>query len=510
MIWIAIKPRPRKSSAVRVETETDDPLATPQRLAEGALRLDDSVGFGGKSLRKEKTRLRALATMFGNHLVLDRALAKKVLGKLGDDVVRLRPAPLHDKKGLIDSDYVLVDVRARVPLDRASSTATYSKGGPEKGLLDALTKAAWSDDRRPRVPIFRLLDRPELLFVSEAIATALGDSVVVDDFSSDDGQWLPDGYELGHVAPLVVADAKAEAAFWRAYAGKAKDRAAALGHPFWALATAIAIDGKPADDTRAAASKSPVLAARYAIEVDRGGHDVTRKSANTDGVAVLYYAQAIDFELSPAARKLILKAGNHDKDTLAGLEVDLRARRQGTKQGVAIAGDWPKKPPPRYREVAKPTTKLPRIEALDAALRSDIDAFVLRGYARLGLPKHDDDRAARPEEVVNRVFAAVGKIQAGGEKLTAKTRGIAAMELGCAWGEQLRRTLGWQWAYVHYEGGKGIALVSPDLALCHYPLAMLQAHIAPKRKENTLALLFNMATSGDLPKSKKGALASVQ
>lgn len=503
MEWIAIVPKPRKSSAARLTSEDGETWpSTPQTIPAGALRLDDSVGFGGKSLRKEKTRLKALATMSGRHLVVDRALAKKLLAPLGEGVVRLHDAPVHDKKGLIDKNYVLVEILPRVPLDRAASKASFVNG-----FLSTLEKAAWSSERAPQAPIFRLLDRPEWVFVDARIAKALGDAIQVDDFTNAEyEQSLPAGYDVGNLKKLPD-DPKAEDAFWRAYAGSKKDRAAALAHPFWALATAIAIDGKPADDTRKAASKSPMLAARYAIEVDRKGHDVTRKSAATDGSAVLYYAQEIDFEITPAAKKLILARGNEDKNTLAGIESDLAQKRSGGKAGVAVAGKWPKKLPPRYREVPKPSKSLPHIEALDDALRSDIDAFVLRGYTRIGLPS---EPAAPPEQIVDGIFAAVGKIQAGGEKLTPKTRTIAAMELGCAWGEQLRRTLSWQWAYVHYEGGKGIGLVAPDLAHCHFPLAMLQTHIAPKRRENTIALLFNMATAGKLPPSKKGALASVQ
>lgn len=491
---------------------SDGPPTTPQQLPDGDLRVADAVGFGGKSLRKEMVRLRVLETMGGRHLVVDRALAAKVFEPLGERIVRIREAPVHDKKGLVDGDYVLVEVLPRVPLDRAASDADWSSGGAANGLLITLRRATWSADRTPCAPVFRLLDRPELVFVDEPTLEALGDAVIPDDFAdADDEQWLPTAYEV-HDLPALGRDktAKAEAAFWRAYAGSKRDRAASLTHPFWALATAIAIDGKARDDTRVAASKSPILAARYAIEVDRGGHDVTRKSAGAHGAAVLYYAQAIDFEITPRARKAILELGDHDAKTLAGVERELAEKRAGRRSGVATAGKWPKKLPPRYREVPKPGAKVPRIEALDAELRSDIDAFVLRGYGRLALPPHDDARAAPPEEVVNRLFAAVEKIQAGGEKLTAKTRAVAAMELGCAWGEQLRRTLAWQWANVVGNGGKGIALVSPDLALCHYPFVTIREHIASKAKRNTLALFFNMATVGELPKAKKGALSSTR
>jgi len=500
MQWVPIVAKPRKSSAVRlVIDETDATPRTPWTVP-GGLRLDDSVGFGGKSLRKEKTRLPVLATMSGRHLVVDRAVATKLFAPLGDAVVRIHDAPVHDKKGLFDHDYALVDVLARVPLDRSAADADF-----ENGLLSTLRKASWSPERAPRVPVFRLLDRPEFLFVEARIAKSLGHAVSMDDFTNAEyEQWLPTGYEIRKTKPLAKSE-KAEEAFWRAYAGSKKDRAAALSHPFWALAVAIVIDQRPADDTRSAASKSPMLAARYAIEVDRGGHDVTRKSAATDGAAVLYYAQHIDFEISASAKKRILANGDEDEETLAGIERDLAEKRAGKQPGVAIAGKWPKRLPARYCEVPKASKKLPRIEALDADLESDIDAFILRGYRRLELPDEPT-----PEAVVNRVFAAVAKIQAGGEKLTKKTRDTAAMELGCAWGEQLRRTLSWQWAYIHYDGGKGIGLVSRDLAHCHFPLAMIQLHIAPKRKENTIALFFNMATAGDLPKSKKGALTSVQ
>jgi hypothetical protein len=534
MEWIAIRARPRKSAAVKLSFDGSDLRPrTKETVPPGEIRLQDAVGFGGKSLRKEKARHRVLASA-ERQLIVDRALAEKVFAPLGPAVVNLRAAPVHDKKGVVDPDYVLVELLARVPLDRAASDADYSAGGASRGLLTTLRKATWSRARAPRVPVFRLLDRPEFVFVEASIAAALGDSVVRDDFEDAEyDQWLPTGYELPGLTPVAPGDDAAseaegaEEAFWRAYAGSMKDRAATLTHPFWALATAIAVDGRPADDTRAAASKAPILAARYAIEVDHQGHEVTRRGASTDGAAILYYAEEIDFTIAPAARELILAVGHHDEETLAGVEADLATKRaardggDGRVQGVAIAGPWPEELPPRYWEVgpatgaktktkAKTKPKTPHVEALDDALRSDIDAFLLRGYARLELPPHDDARAAAPEEVVDRLFAAVARIQAGGEKLTAKTRATAAMELGCAWGEQLRRTLSWQWGYVHFEGGKGIALVSPDRTHCHFPLAMLQKHLAPKQQGNTLALLFNMATAAKLPAAEKGALVSVQ
>lgn len=539
MEWIAIRAKPRKSAAVKLSVDGSDLRPrTKETVPPGEIRLQDSVGLGGKSLRKEKTRHRVLAP-WERHLIVDRALAEAIFAPLGPAVVNLRAAPVSDKKGLVDPDYVLVELLARVPLDRTASDADYSAGGAARGLLTTLRRATWSPARAPRVPVFRLLDRPEFVFVDATIAAALGDSIVPDDFEDAAyDQWLPTGYELPGLPPVAPGDdaaseAKgAEEAFWRAYAGSKKDRAATLTHPFWALATAIALDGGPADDTRLAASKAPILAARYAIEVDHQGHEVTRRGASTDGAAILYYAEEIDFTIAPAARELILAVGHHDEGTLAGVEARLAAKRatrddgdgrEGRAQAVAIAGPWPEELPPRYWEVgpatgtrtktkarAKTKPKTPHVEALDDALRSDIDAFVLRGYARLELPPHDDARAAAPEEVVDRLFAAVARIQAGGEKLTAKTRATAAMELGCAWGEQLRRTLSWQWGYVHFEGGKGIALVSPDRTHCHFPLAMMQRHLAPKQQGNTLALWFNMATAAKLPAAEKGALVSVQ
>ena len=82
---------------------------------------------------------------------------------------------------------------------------------------------------------------------------------------------------------------------------------------------------------------------------------------------------------------------------------------------------------------------------------------------------------------------------------------MVKMELGCAWGEQLHRALGWQWAEIE----RAIGLVSPTRAHCHFPFAFVDRLIARGAHSNTMALLFNMLADGVTPPGKKGSYTPV-
>ena len=120
----------------------------------------------------------------------------------------------------------------------------------------------------------------------------------------------------------------------------------------------------------------------------------------------------------------------------------------------------------------------------------------------LGVP----GETAEPAAIVKAAHEYVEAIQRKARSIkSAKERTAMQMELGCAWGEQLRRALGWQWASVKTANGQdaGLALISPDCALAHYPFAFVGAHLGAKAKDNTLLLLFNMLVAGKEPAAVK-------
>ena len=161
----------------------------------------------------------------------------------------------------------------------------------------------------------------------------------------------------------------------------------------------MCLDRGPADDTRAAALRHPIWAAMYAADVDRAGRDDTRRAASAHGIAVELYARAIDLAIAPEARALVIRDAGHDASTLAQLEAQLATVAGGTKRAdgparVITVREFPSNNIPRYVEKAGKRYAPPSKE-----LRSDIDAFIPRGLARLGF---SDDSEPAVAEVLDR------------------------------------------------------------------------------------------------------------
>ena len=126
-------------------------------------------------------------------------------------------------------------------------------------------------------------------------------------------------------------------------------------------------------------------------------------------------------------------------------------------------------------------------------LRSDLPVLLGQGLARLHCSAGD-----APEAIVAAVHRLVSDLQDG---KTTLSKGELA-EVAIAWGEQLVRALGWQWAAVVYDdGSKPIGVISPDRSLAHFPQAFLES-LAVKTQENTVELLFAMLRAGKKPSSK--------
>lgn len=455
-------------------------LREPPHLPAGELVFLDKPDKGYASLLA-KTPPAVLPLRDLQQLVIDANIAAQ-LGTLPG--VTLRETELRDPKGKVKTGYVLFDVAARVPLDRRHARATW-----QRGWLLSLEAAVWSDTA-PLPPLFRLLDRPAQLFVrrdlAAIIAKAAKGKCTLDDFT-DPGELFPPEWSLERLD--TVGAPEAEAAFWACFAGDTGARPAALADPWWAYAVAMSIDSGARDDTRAAAAASPTVAVLYAANVDRAGHDITRAAARRHGLSAVRYASHVDLRLDHELGAAALDEAGHDASTIAELAGQL----------ADLRGAPAPPPAPRRVTLAPATARYAEDHGpIDAAIRSDIDAFIPRGYARLGLAGEP-----RPEDVVDHVHRHVDAIRT--RKLSAADRTIAQMEIGAAWGEQLHRALGWQWAKL----AAGIALVSPDRAHAHYPFAVVGELLAKTGRRNTLALLFAMLAVGETPGGAAGSYTPV-
>lgn len=498
----------------------------------------DQPWKGSPSLRASKKRVALLPLGdFFVEIVADAPLAKAIAlaARPAKDAkapasdtppFTTRPTELHDAKGKIASGYVWFDVAARVPIDRSMSDAEWTNG-----WLSQLHRARWRPEvERELPPMFRLLEAPQLLFVNAAIAEAIkvatNKKVIVDDYAWSEHEPFPPRWSLESIGALRGGnDGKAaEDAFWELFTshGKAKAsrRAEAVKHPWWAYAVARCVDHAPKPDTRTSACAHPIVAALYATDVDQTGHLDTRRAVEKHGLSALRYAELIERAIDPAWRKKILRDAGHDASTLEEHEkrigeiatfFGMAPHAKGAKpktnakaQSKSKTKSNDKKLPPRYaaapKSKAKARSSVTHAE-VDSAVRSDIDAFIPRGYVRL-----DVDETAEPAAIVKAAHEYVEAIQRKARSIkSAKERTMMQMELGCAWGEQLRRALGWQWASVKTANGQdaGLALISPDCALAHYPFAFVNTHLGAKAKENTFLLLYQMLIADKWPPGAK-------
>jgi hypothetical protein len=510
----------------------DDPLWTPRPAS--AIARDSAYGGKGR-LRKKASSLVALAA--SGDLVVRRALAEKALAGAPPGEIGLVPVALHDAEGLVADDFVLIDPRPWLPMDRAASEAIYvDEARPEGSPCDTVRRLAWGPERAPRHAAFRLAEHPHVALLRRDLAEALvkatkkGVVIVEPPYPTDVSMTLgPQAQLLRQVGVVGVAElapappeadaARAAGAFWALYAGQRDEalRRAACASPMHALAVARSVDGGPRDDTRRGALGDPRAALLYAIQIDAGPRDDTREAAARADRTALAYAKYVDHGPHPVTRRGASATDAKDYDARGA---------KAARIAAALAGDGapPKGPPPAARLEAaapaaprsRPAHEAPRYAEdhgpdappthapLEPGLRSDVDAFVGHG---LGLVDLAAD--APPERVVAAIDALVASVQRKERKLAKKKH--AVMALGCALGDAVHRALGWSWAMVKdRDGTGGVAVVAPDRAAALYPLAIAERLLAPKGKGSTTALTLAMLAAGDLPPgAKPGAYAAI-
>jgi hypothetical protein len=298
------------------------------RAPRAVLTARDPANHAG--LRKRAPKIVALERSRFGDLILRRSLVEPILGDLGPDELVLHPVRLVDKAGLIDDDFVLLDVRAVVPLDRRAARATFRRPDrPSASFVLAVQSYAWSEERRPRPRIFRVGEAPRCIVVEAELleqlsratkkaVVALADHAGIDPSSpmssSLDGLPEPDG------------DDAAEESFWTLYrgAGDAADRARVLASPHYAYWLARLVDKKPAEDTRRAACKHPFYATEYALFVDGAERPDTRAAAEGHWLTAIHYLHHVSLALWPGAERTLRAAGYGD-DELVDDPAELRA-----------------------------------------------------------------------------------------------------------------------------------------------------------------------------------------
>ncbi len=492
-----------------------------------------------------KTRKRAPSAValdgVGSAIVVRRSLAERALAGVPATELSLVPVRLVDDEGVIDDDFALLDPIAWFPMDRDASEAEYADpSNPHGSECKRVLRLAWSAGRAPRLAAFRLGEHPDVILLRRDLAAALSKAVkkavvvVEPPYPPEDRSFSidtrPNALTQTSVAGLpgnarpwqpAAEAARSAEAFWSLYEGKADAaaRAAACASPHYAFWLARTVDRAPADDTRRGALADAGYAFIYAATVDRAPRDDTRQAAAGTVLAALAYAEYVDHGPHEVTRR-----GVTDPDwapyypdrcaEAARVWAALSVGENGSPRPVVAsppaeaseppvaAREWPAHDRPRYSEDdggTEPPTHAP----LDAEVRSDVDEFIGRGLALMGLGE-----GARPEAVVSAVHAFVGEVQHKTRRLAKKKP--AVMALGCAFGEQLHRALGWQWASVRTTDGGGVALVAPDRAAALYPFALVERLLAPRAKENAVALTFNMLAAGELPPgARPGAYAAL-
>ncbi|MFT3706251.1 MAG: hypothetical protein QM817_01165 [Archangium sp.] len=230
----------------------------------------------------------------------------------------LRDVELTVRNKVVSTEFALLDVTTFAPLDRTASKATW-----KEHWLVRLAKAAWSPERTPRAPIFRIGEASNELVVTDAIGTALTAATkktfgVREVSEAELSQRAVHTNHPDAVSPLADPSS-AEAAYWKLAHGEKADRKAACSSPAFAYWLASTVDGEPRKDTRAGALEHPVFAALYAVRV-LGKPDAQFESiTSSDWWAARYYAHFVSHTLSQAAEKTLVAAGYDLEEERAAL-----------------------------------------------------------------------------------------------------------------------------------------------------------------------------------------------
>ncbi len=125
----------------------------------------------------------------------------------------------------------------------------------------------------------------------------------------------------------------------------------------------------------------------------------------------------------------------------------------------------------------------------------DIPELLSQAYELLNL-----NEASLPEtavEIVEMIEAAVDDLR--DEELSEEEATNLAFPLGYLLGEQVRKTVGWEWRYVTQDNGfESYGVVRPDKAFVYFAMKDIYDLLLNSEDELNLVLLFNMITGDAL------------
>lgn len=137
-----------------------------------------------------------------------------------------------------------------------------------------------------------------------------------------------------------------------------------------------------------------------------------------------------------------------------------------------------------------------REEPFSGELLSELSQLAAEGAARSGLAGMFE-----PADAMSAVAARIEtRRPLAGDELTDE-----ALALGCFWGDQLRRSLGWSWVILASESDELHALVSPDRRFAVLPMQYIHGILRDRETDNTVSLLFDMLLAGRLPEAEPGS-----
>lgn len=532
---------------------SEDTLQCTLRLPGGDPKLDNVFNFNKMVLpglvecrlelwggRKKKPTLQLLAqcqalrTHFGAWIVR-RAVAQSAFEGVCPRELSLTPTAVTIDGQIVDRDWVFLDVRALLPLDRDASKLEFELADNPHGSAptpDTLREARWGERGTSSYSVFRCGDFPQLVFTSSSICAKLealtGGRIAAASmpFGCDESLAANSGKEpinssmtfsyirgVFHADPAAAKDAAN--AFWALYAGGTDDSArdAVLQNPHYAFWLAMVIDREPRADSRSAACAHARYAVAYARYVDQAPSNETREAAAKDFGAALSYLAQVELADHPELQRAAMREGRRDAyeealrspivhyaKKLREGRIDLNALPSTAYADYQAPHVRVASPPsalaevPRSQRFAASASKgtLQTHAALSSEERIALSDSVERAASSRGVPS-----SASPGTLVH-------ALQEWLRTPPNKVADDEARDAGVLWGEQLSRQLGWQWAIVTMSKGRPlVGLISPDAAYALDPVTAVREIVAGQRPCN-LELLFNMLAAQQLPPSGPG------
>ena len=136
---------------------------------------------------------------------------------------------------------------------------------------------------------------------------------------------------------------------------------------------------------------------------------------------------------------------------------------------------------------------------LTAGEGAELEYGIARGFALVGLSSFDVDFGAGQKLV----FEHVKKYARGKESAPGLSKDDLAFQLGCVWGELLRRKVGWAWAVAGVGADESFAIYSPGREFVILPVALMFNQL--EMYAPTALLIYNMVAAGKLPPGEADA-----